>query len=41
MILVDSSVWIAYFNGQMNWQSNLLDRPSAVRTSADWRFDIN
>lgn len=25
MILVDSSVWIAYFNGQMNWQSNLLD----------------
>ncbi len=25
MILVDSSVWIAYFNGQMNWQSDLLD----------------
>ncbi len=25
MILVDSSVWIAYFNGQMSWQSNLLD----------------
>jgi predicted nucleic acid-binding protein len=25
MILVDSSVWITYFNGQMNWQSDLLD----------------
>ena len=25
MILADSSVWIAYFNGQMNWQSDLLD----------------
>jgi len=26
MILVDSSVWIAYFNGQNNWQSDLLDK---------------
>nr|WP_320191177.1 PIN domain nuclease [uncultured Desulfobacter sp.] len=25
MILVDSSVWIAYFNGQINWQTNTLD----------------
>ena len=25
MILADSSIWIAYFNGQMNWQSDLLD----------------
>ena len=26
MILVDSSVWIAYFNGQDIWQSNVLDK---------------
>ena len=26
MILVDSSVWIAYFNGIENWQANMLDR---------------
>jgi predicted nucleic acid-binding protein len=26
MILVDSSVWIGYFNGISNWQTNLLDR---------------
>jgi len=25
MILVDSSVWIAYFNGQITWQANALD----------------
>ena len=25
MILVDSSVWINYFNGISNWQTNLLD----------------
>jgi predicted nucleic acid-binding protein len=25
VILVDSSVWIAYFNGQMNWQTDVLD----------------
>ena len=25
MILVDSSVWIDYFNGQRTWQTNLLD----------------
>ncbi len=25
MILVDSSVWIDYFNGLRNWQTNLLD----------------
>ena len=25
MILVDSSVWIDYFNGQITWQTNLLD----------------
>lgn len=25
MILVDSSVWIAYFNGQKSWQSDTLD----------------
>ncbi len=25
MILVDSSVWIDYFNGQTTWQTNLLD----------------
>jgi predicted nucleic acid-binding protein len=25
MILVDSSVWIDYFNGQRSWQTNLLD----------------
>ncbi len=25
MILVDSSVWIAYFNGQINWQTDTLD----------------
>jgi predicted nucleic acid-binding protein len=25
MILVDSSVWIDYFNGQQTWQTNLLD----------------
>ncbi len=25
MILVDSSVWIAYFNGQKSWQSDALD----------------
>ena len=26
MILVDSSVWIDYFNGQRTWQTNLLDK---------------
>ena len=26
MILIDSSVWIAYFNGQDIWQSNVLDK---------------
>jgi len=26
MILVDSSVWIAYFNGDSTWQADLLDR---------------
>jgi len=25
MILVDSSVWIDYFNGQTTWQTNILD----------------
>jgi len=25
MILVDSSVWIAYFNGIQTWQTDLLD----------------
>ena len=25
MILVDTSVWIDYFNGQRSWQTNLLD----------------
>ena len=25
MILVDTSVWINYFNGQRTWQTNLLD----------------
>ncbi len=25
MILVDSSVWIDYFNGQNTWQTNMLD----------------
>ena len=25
MILVDSSVWIDYFNGRITWQTNLLD----------------
>jgi len=25
MILVDSSVWIGYFNGQTTWQTNMLD----------------
>jgi predicted nucleic acid-binding protein len=25
MILVDSSVWIDYFNGHKTWQTNLLD----------------
>jgi hypothetical protein len=25
MILVDSSVWIDYFNGRKTWQTNLLD----------------
>ncbi len=25
MIMVDSSVWIDYFNGQRTWQTNLLD----------------
>ena len=25
MILVDSSVWINYFNGISNWQTDLLD----------------
>ncbi len=25
MILVDSSVWIDYFNGLGNWQTDLLD----------------
>ena len=25
MIMVDSSVWIDYFNGQLTWQTNLLD----------------
>jgi len=25
MILVDSSVWIDYFNGQSTWQTNMLD----------------
>ncbi len=25
MILVDSSVWIAYFNGDSTWQADLLD----------------
>ena len=26
MILVDSSVWIAYFNGQITWQTESLDK---------------
>lgn len=26
MILVDSSVWISYFNGVATWQTDLLDR---------------
>jgi len=26
MILVDSSVWIDYFNGQRTWQTNVLDK---------------
>jgi predicted nucleic acid-binding protein len=26
MILVDSSVWIAYFNGVSTWQTDLLDK---------------
>lgn len=26
MILVDSSVWINYFNGILTWQTDLLDR---------------
>ncbi|MBT3225190.1 MAG: PIN domain nuclease [Calditrichaeota bacterium] len=26
MILVDSSVWIAYFNGQITWQTDALDK---------------
>jgi len=26
MILVDSSVWIAYFNGHINWQTDALDK---------------
>ena len=26
MILVDSSVWIDYFNGKQTWQTGLLDR---------------
>jgi predicted nucleic acid-binding protein len=26
LILVDSSVWIDYFNGKVTWQTNLLDR---------------
>jgi len=26
MILVDSSVWIDYFNGKRSWQTDLLDR---------------
>ncbi len=26
MILVDSSVWIDYFNGHRTWQTNLLDK---------------
>ncbi len=25
MILVDSSVWIDYFNGYATWQTNMLD----------------
>ena len=25
MILVDSSVWIGYFNGKQSWQTDLLD----------------
>ncbi|MDX2440793.1 MAG: PIN domain nuclease [Desulfobacterales bacterium] len=26
MILVDSSVWISYFNGHLTWQSDVLDK---------------
>ncbi len=26
MILVDSSVWIDYFNGRLNWQTDRLDQ---------------
>ena len=26
MILVDSSVWVGYFNGDDSWQVNLLDK---------------
>ena len=26
MILVDSTVWIDYFNGKVNWQTQLLDQ---------------
>jgi len=26
MVLVDSSVWINYFNGQITWQTDLLDQ---------------
>ena len=26
MIMVDSSVWIDYFNGQQTWQTNVLDK---------------
>ncbi len=27
MILVDTSVWINYFNGIPSWQTDLLDQP--------------
>jgi len=26
MIIVDSSVWVAFFNGDDNWQANMLDK---------------
>jgi len=43
MILVDTSVWIDYFNGQRTWQTNLLDNllsdvPVIVGDLINWRL---
>jgi predicted nucleic acid-binding protein len=37
MILVDTSVWIDYFNGNMTWQTDLLEKYLST-TRSSWEI---